>query len=416
MIIIVIVGGIEPGFCARLDHYASGYGYEWCHKTRISKYSLQSQQNLSTLGTFASVEVEGMNLIHIFQSSASCVKSIVSFHCCIVREQDTYVANVTDTECQLNLTVCTPAACQLRTELTMVTREHRVRLANQVKNMFYHAYSNYMEHAFPHGTLQPISCAGGAFELGKLPLLTLLDTIDTLGVFGDAEEFQHAMHMIISHTEFDLDIEVSVFELTIRALGGLVSAHRMAQDPDLKLMPQYRGELLPLAIDLADRLMPAFHTKTGIPYGTVNLRHGVPQGETTIASTAGAGSLSMEFTMLSYLVGDPKYAKAARGAVRAIFDRRSPLGLLGKHIDVQTGEWEEYLSGPGSNSDSFYEYLVKMYILFDDQEAWKMFKVLYSSVMAYNHYGDWYLPVQMWNGCSPRATFENLVAFWPGMQ
>jgi ER degradation enhancer, mannosidase alpha-like 2 len=46
-----------------------------------------------------------------------------------------------------------------------------------------------------------------------------------------------------------------------------------------------------LAVDLGERLLPAFVTPTGIPYGTVNLRYGVPVGETEIASTAGAGTL-----------------------------------------------------------------------------------------------------------------------------
>ena len=38
----------------------------------------------------------------------------------------------------------------------------------------------------------------------------------------------------------------------------------------------YDGQLLRLATDLAERLMPAFHTPTGLPYPRVNLRHGVP--------------------------------------------------------------------------------------------------------------------------------------------
>ena len=40
--------------------------------------------------------------------------------------------------------------------------------------------------------------------------------------------------------------------------------------------------------------MPAFETATGIPFGTVNLRSGVPKGETPVSSLAGAGSLSLE--------------------------------------------------------------------------------------------------------------------------
>ncbi|CAN0323255.1 unnamed protein product, partial [Ectocarpus sp. 4 AP-2014] len=67
---------------------------------------------------------------------------------------------------------------------------------------------------------------------------------------------------------------------------------------------QYDGELLVLAEKLGRRLLPAFDTPTGIPYGTVNLKSGVPKGETTISSLAGAGSLTVEFSVLSALTGD----------------------------------------------------------------------------------------------------------------
>ena len=51
--------------------------------------------------------------------------------------------------------------------------------------------------------------------------------------------------------------------------GGLLSAHLLASDPKLIDFPEYKGELLELARDLGNRLLPAFQTPTGIPYGTV---------------------------------------------------------------------------------------------------------------------------------------------------
>ena len=53
----------------------------------------------------------------------------------------------------------------------------------------------------------------------------------------------------------------------------------------------------------ADRLLPAFDTPTGMPYGTVNLRTGVPEGETPITCTAGVGTYIVEFGTLSRLTG-----------------------------------------------------------------------------------------------------------------
>ena len=92
-----------------------------------------------------------------------------------------------------------------------------------------------------------------------------------------------------------------------------------------------------LSKDIANRLLPAFNTKTGVPYGTVNLKYGVPKGETEIASVAGAGSLLVEFAVLTYLTGDKKYADAAFSAAKALHERRSSIGLAGKHINAKTG-------------------------------------------------------------------------------
>ena len=61
---------------------------------------------------------------------------------------------------------------------------------------------------------------------------------------------------------FDVDVRVNVFEANIRLLGGLLSAHLLADDSvqGPKLMPNsaYSGGLLDLALDLGRRLLPAF--------------------------------------------------------------------------------------------------------------------------------------------------------------
>lgn len=67
------------------------------------------------------------------------------------------------------------------------------------------------------------------------------------------------------------------------------------------------GPLLELAESVAHRLIAAFDTTTGMPYGTVNLQHGVPHNETTVTCTAGVGTFILEFGTLSHLTGDPIY-------------------------------------------------------------------------------------------------------------
>jgi hypothetical protein len=63
-----------------------------------------------------------------------------------------------------------------------------------------------------------------------------------------------------------------VFEITIRGMGGLLSAHMFASDSTGRWgfgLPWYKDELLSLAHDLGSRLLPAFNTNTGIPFARV---------------------------------------------------------------------------------------------------------------------------------------------------
>ncbi len=57
-------------------------------------------------------------------------------------------------------------------------------------------------------------------------------------------------------------MRVNVFEANIRLLGGLLSAHLLAEDstqgPKLMQNSTYSGSLLDLALDLGRRLLPAF--------------------------------------------------------------------------------------------------------------------------------------------------------------
>ena len=178
----------------------------------------------------------------------------------------------------------------------------------------------------------------------------------------------------------------------------------------------YDNQLLRLALDVGERLLPAFATPTGIPYGTVNLRYGVPEGETEIASTAGAGSLLLELETLSALSRDTRFGDAAFTAVQALYSRRSYLGLLGKHIHTSNGQWHESSSGIGSNADSFYEYLLKGHLLFHRHSLFSMFDDTYHAVKRHIQVGDWFTEVDMFNGKSRRNRVENLQAFWPGME
>ena len=75
-------------------------------------------------------------------------------------------------------------------------------------------------------------------------------------------------------------------------------------------------------------IFTAFDTQTGMPYGTVNLKHGVPKGETTVTCTAGVGTFLIEFGTLSRLTGDPVFERVAMRALRSLWNTRSKIGLV----------------------------------------------------------------------------------------
>ncbi|CAF0973158.1 unnamed protein product [Didymodactylos carnosus] len=317
----------------------------------------------------------------------------------------------------------------------------RLRLRDESKKMFEFAYDNYMQYAFPLDELDPIHCRGRGPDVERLDninindvlgnySLGLVDSLDTLAVMGNATEFQHAVKLVIEHVRFDRNTTIQVFEATIRVLGALLSAHLLIIDPlqpfgDLAI-PNYANELLDLAHDLASRLLPAFeNVPHGLPYPRVNLLTGVVSGMRNDTSTAGAGSLSLEFTILSRLVGDPIFERVARRAVNSLWTRRNQ--ITGNVIDVETGEWIGQSSGLGAGIDSFFEYLLKNYILFGEQEDLNMFDDAYQAIYAHMRKGrvnckegvglhPMYVNVNMHTGAVSTTWIDSLQASFSAVQ
>lgn len=89
-------------------------------------------------------------------------------------------------------------------------------------------------------------------------------------VLDDRQGFEKAVKNVIEWVSFDVNTKPQVFETTIRVLGGLLSGHIFANRTGQPFhLPWYRGELLALAHDLGNRLLPAFATPTGLPYARV---------------------------------------------------------------------------------------------------------------------------------------------------
>jgi len=315
--------------------------------------------------------------------------------------------------------------------LLAMSDKERLQLRFEAEDMFYHAYNAYMENAWPADELMPLSCRGR--YRGKEPSrgdiddamgnfsLTLIDSLDMLVVLGDIEEFENAVKKVVDTVTFDNDIVVSVFETNIRVVGGLISGHVLAElvQSRSSQLSWYRGELLNMAVDCANRLLPAFNSSTGLPYPRVNLKTGL-QGVNSIQQTctACAGSMILEFAALSRLSGEKIFENKASKAMDVLWAaRHRQSNLVGNVLNVNTGDWVRRDSGVGAGIDSYYEYVAKAYVLLGEEKYLERWNSHYSAVMKYLGAGPLMMDVHMHRPNTNSKHFvDALGAFWPGLQ
>ncbi|OCH93594.1 alpha-mannosidase [Obba rivulosa] len=311
------------------------------------------------------------------------------------------------------------------------TESRKLDARERTRDLWYHGFNSYMQYAFPQDELAPLSCSGrgpdwddpsniSSNDVAGNFSVTLVDALDTFVVLDDRRGFETAVRNVIDWVSFDVNTKPQVFETTIRVLGGLLSGHIFANQTGQPFhLPWYRGELLTMAHDLGERLLPAFSTPTGIPYARLNLRHGVQRGESIDTCTAGAGSLVLELGTLSRLTGDDRFEKAAYKAFFALWNRRSDIDLVGNTVNTWTGTWlHPEVSGIGAGIDSFFEYAFKWYVLSGDVEFLDVWQESYAAIMRYARAPDgfWYRSVNIHTGDMSYPTLDSLSAFWPGLQ
>ncbi|MEY2548081.1 MAG: degradation enhancer, mannosidase alpha-like 2 [Verrucomicrobiota bacterium] len=275
-----------------------------------------------------------------------------------------------------------------------------------MRTEFLHAWTNYERYAWGHDTLKPLSKTSHDWY-GQSLLMTPVDALDTLILMKLDVEADKARELIAHDLSFDRDIYVKNFEITIRLLGGLLSSYQLTGDK----------RLLALAEDLGNRLLPVFNSPTGLPYVYVNLRTG--QVRDPNSNPAETGTLLLEFGTLSKLTGKPIFYDKAKRALVETYKRRSPIGLVGSSINVETGVWTDPDSHVSGGIDSYYEYLWKCWVLFGDKDCLEMWN---TSIPAVHKYladevrGElWYGHGNMETGARGDTTSGALDAFFPAL-
>ncbi|KAH0993480.1 hypothetical protein GBA52_004963 [Prunus armeniaca] len=241
-----------------------------------------------------------------------------------------------------------------------------------VKEAMIHAWTCYEMYAWGRDELQP-QTRDGVDSFGGLGA-TLVDSLDTLYIMGLDEQFQRAREWVAKSLNFNKNYEASVFETTIRVIGGLLSAYDLSDDK----------VFLEKARDIADRLLPAWNTPSGIPYNIINLRYGDahnPRWTGGKSILADAGSEQLEFIALSQRTNDPKYQQKVEYVIKELHKTFPADGLLPIYIDPHTGITSYSKISFGAMGDSFYEYLLKAWIQGNKTESVTHYREMWETSM-----------------------------------
>uniref|UniRef100_A0A8C7P612 alpha-1,2-Mannosidase n=1 Tax=Oncorhynchus mykiss TaxID=8022 RepID=A0A8C7P612_ONCMY len=246
----------------------------------------------------------------------------------------------------------------------------------KVKEMMKFAWDNYKSFAWGRNELRPLTRNGHIGNMfGGLRGASIVDSLDTLYIMGLMDEYNDAKEWVETSLDLNSNGEASLFEVNIRYVGGLLSAYYLTGEEMFKRKVMVLGE----------KLLPAFNTPTGIPRGVINLGSGTSWswGWASAGSSilAEFGTLHLEFVHLSELSNNGIYTEKVMNIRKLLNKIEKPHGLYPNFLSPVSGNWVQHHVSIGGLGDSFYEYLIKSYLMSDktDEEAKKMY---YSALEA----------------------------------
>ncbi|KAJ7288328.1 glycoside hydrolase family 47 protein [Mycena rebaudengoi] len=233
----------------------------------------------------------------------------------------------------------------------------------EVVRAFKHAWSAYERDAMGDDEYHPISRKGSNLtEAGGIGY-TVVDSIDTMLVMGLHDEYLRAREWVATKMSFDRNA---------RVLGGLLSAYHLSGEDAIYLEK---------AVELADRMIPAFRTPSGLPFTSINLalrEGGIDPTWPEYVSSAEVATLQLEMRYLSVLTGNTIYWEKAESVMRIIKNALLPHGLASIFMDWTTGQFILSAMRLGSRADSYYEYLLQ-------NNTEDMYRDMYSNAMDAIH-------------------------------
>nr|XP_023829591.1 mannosyl-oligosaccharide 1,2-alpha-mannosidase IA [Salvelinus alpinus] len=290
------------------------------------------------------------------------------------------------------------------------TKERRAK----IKEMMTFAWDSYKRYAWGSNELRPVSKQGHSSNLfGSIKGATIVDALDTLYIMEMFEDFDMATEWVEKNLDFNVNAEVSVFEVNIRFVGGLLSAYYLSGKEVFRRK----------AIELGEKLLPAFKTPTGIPWALLNLKSGIgrnwPWASGGSSILAEYGTLHLEFMQLSKLSGNPAFAEKVMNIRKVLNRLDKPQGLYPNYLNPNSGQWGQHHVSVGGLGDSFYEYLLKAWLMSDktDEEGKKLYydalQAIETSLMRKSSGGLTY--IAEWKGGLLEHKMGHLTCFAGGM-
>lgn len=319
------------------------------------------------------------------------------------------------------------------THTSLYSTSEEVR--EQIERVFLDSWEDYSRNGWPYDVYGPLSHSRRNMPRSGDPMgWIIIDALDTMLIMYNSttshkpeflKSILEAQVWIDNELTYDIDAEVNIFETTIRMLGGLLSAYHYSSALKIGNPKIYLNK----AVELTDRLGAAFeNTESGIPYSSVNLRTGdavknhVDDGA---SSTAEFTTLQLEFKYLSYLTGNSTYWRLAENVYPPLYKKNNLLEVYQGLAPIYTYPDSGYFLGQnirfGSRGDSFYEYLLKQYLLTHEKlyydlyrqsiEGMKKFLVAKSKPNGFTYVGE--RPFGLSNPLDPKM--DHLVCFMGGL-
>uniref|UniRef100_A0AAQ4PFT9 alpha-1,2-Mannosidase n=1 Tax=Gasterosteus aculeatus aculeatus TaxID=481459 RepID=A0AAQ4PFT9_GASAC len=263
------------------------------------------------------------------------------------------------------------------------TKEKRAK----IKEMMKHAWGSYRRYAWGSNELRPVSKQGHSSNLfGSIKGATIVDALDTLYIMEMFEEFDAATDWVEKNLDFNM---------------------------------VYRRK----AVELGEKLLPAFKTPTGIPWALLNLKSGIgrnwPWASGGSSILAEYGTLHLEFMHLSKLSGNPDFEQKVMNIRKVLNRLDKPQGLYPNYLNPNSGQWGQHHVSVGGLGDSFYEYLLKAWLMSDkaDEEGKKMYydalQAIETNLMRKSTSGLTY--IAEWKGGLLEHKMGHLTCFAGGM-